>query len=138
LPTLTISGGGGSAGAATAIANFAITGYTVTGGGTGIPAGTAMVSTGGFTAGTPAHTNPAIEQGIVLPRQANIVPALSGGVIVASGTTAPLAVNDWGSGFQAVPALAILSGSGAVTTGATMVATVGGQPDLVYIQNATG
>jgi hypothetical protein len=141
VPTLAFAGGGGTAAAATALMNFSITGYTVTGGGTGIPAGTALVSTGGninTASVVPVHTQPDVEQGILLPRQAKVVPALSGGVIVASGTTAPLNVEDWGIGFTAVPAFAVLSGSGTTTTGATIVATVGGQTDIIYIQPVTG
>lgn len=140
--TLSFAGGGGSSAAATAIMNFSVTGYTVTGGGTGIPTGTALVSTGGninTATVVPAHTNPAIEQSIIVPRATKVVPALSGGVIVASGTTAPLNVEDWGLGFAATStlSLAVLSGSGAVTTGATIVPTVGGQTDVIIIAPAT-
>jgi hypothetical protein len=142
VPTLAFAGGGGTAAAATALMNFSVTGYTVTGGGTGIPAGTALVSTGGninTATVVPVHTQPDVEQGILIPRQTKVVPALSGGVIVASGTTAPLNVEDWGLGFSATStlSLAVLSGSGAVTTGATIVPTVGGQTDVVYIQPLT-
>lgn len=142
-PNIVFSGGGGSGAVATAIMNYSVTGYTVTGGGTGIPAGTALVSTGGPinpAAVVPAHTNPAIEQGLILPRQTKVVPALSGGVIVASATTPPLSVEDWGMGFasSSTLSLAVLSGSGAVTTGATIVPTLGGQTDTIYIQPCTG
>jgi hypothetical protein len=138
VPTLAFAGGGGTAAAATAVMNFSVTGYTVSSGGTGVPAGTALISTGGIVAATPIHVNPSIEAGLILPRQAKIVPALSGGAIVPSGTTPPLAVEDWGIGFSAIPNLAILSGSGTETTGATVAATVGGNLDIIYIQSMTG
>jgi hypothetical protein len=135
-PTLTFAGGGGTAGAATPLMNFSITGYTVTAGGTGVAAGTALISVAGASP-TPVHVNPSIEAGLLYTRQAKIQPALAGGVIVASGTTPPVSVEDWGMGFEVAPTLAVLDGGGAVTTAATIVPTLGGNTDIVYVQPLT-
>jgi hypothetical protein len=141
VPTLVFAGGGGSSAAATPVMNFACTGYTVSAGGTGFNAGTLLISGGGVinpAVTVPTHTNPAIEQGIVLPRQAKLTPALSGGAIVASATTAPLNVEDWGSGFQLIPNAVPIDGHGLATGAATVAFTVGGQTDTVWVQPLIG
>lgn len=140
VPTLAFSGGGGASAAATAIMNFATTGYTVSNGGS-FHAGTCIISTGGIldTSVVAANTNPAIEKGIIRPRAAKIVPALSGNAIVASASTAPLTVEDWGIGFQLIPAAVPIDGTGLATTAVTTLAfTVGGQTDFVWVQPLTG
>lgn len=138
VPTLAFAGGGGTAAAATAIMNFSITGYTVSAGGTGFTAGSTLISTGGTLGVTPIHSQSSVELGIIVPRQAQIVPALAAGAIVASGTTPPLSVVDWGIGFQTAPGLAAISANGLPTAAATVTATVGGNPDVIYIQSFTG
>ena len=140
VPTFTITGGGGSSLAITALMSFSTTGYTVGNGGA-FAAGTFLTSSGGIvtTATTPTHTNPAIEKGIIIPRAAKIVPALSGNAIVASASTAPLSVEDWGYGFQLIPNCVPIDGLGLATTVAqTMAYTVGGQTDTVCIQPLVG
>lgn len=139
--SLTISGGGGSSGAAYAVYCFAVTGYTVSGGGS-FAAGTFITSSGGSllnATAAPAHTNPAVELGIIYPRPTKLVPALSSAAIVASGTTAPLSVEDWGFGFQTIPNAVPVDGKGLATTAVTTLTfTVGGQTDTIWVQRLTG
>jgi len=135
VPTLTITDptGAGSSGAATALMNFSVTGYTVSGGGS-FAAGTFITSSGGVLTTSPANTNPAIEANIIVPRPCKLIPALSAGAIVASATTAPT-VEDWGAGFQLAPTLVPVDGKGLATTAVTTVtATVGGQTDFIWVQ----
>lgn len=137
VPTFTISGGGGTSLAMTAVMSFSATGYTLTGGGTGMGTGTLIISGSGMidTSVTPANTNPAIEKGIIIPRAAKLTPALSGAAIVASATTAPLTVEDWGYGFQLIPNAVTIPGTGLATAVTnTLAFTVGGQTDTVWIQ----
>jgi len=136
VPTFTISGGGGSSLAITALMSFSATGYTVSNGGS-FHTGTIIISGSGMvdTSVTPANTNPAIEKGIIIPRAAKLTPALSGNAIVASASTAPLTVEDWGYGFQLIPAAIPIDGTGLATTAVTTLAfTVGGQTDTIVIQ----
>lgn len=140
VPTLTISGGGGASGAATVLMAFSATGYTVSDGGS-FHAGTFITSSGGIspTSVAATHTNPAIEKGIITPRPVKLVPALSTGAIVASGSTAPLSVEDWGFGFQLIPAAVPIDGTGLGTTVVTTLAfTVGGQTDTIWVQPLNG
>lgn len=133
LPTLTISGGGGSSAAATVLMNWCVTGYTVSGGGS-FGTGTFITTAGGInTSATASLTNPDYELGLTNPRPARMIPALSSGAIVASGTTAPT-VDDWGYGFQKIPILVPVDGKGLATTAVTtLTATVGGQTDSYFI-----
>jgi hypothetical protein len=136
VPTFTITGGGGSSLAITAVMAFATTGYTVSNGGS-FHTGTFITSSAEQldTSVVAANTNPAIEKGIILPRPAKIVPALSGNAIVASASTAPLSVADWGYGFQLIPVAVPIDGTGLATTAVTTLAfTVGGQTDTIAIQ----
>ncbi len=140
VPTYTIAGGGGTGLAMTAIMSFSATGYTIGNGGA-FAAGTFLTSSGGglTTATTPANTNPAIEKGIIIPRPVKLVPALSGNAIVASASTAPLSVEDWGYGFHLIPNCVPVDGLGLATTVAQTTAyTVGGQTDTVWIQPVRG
>jgi hypothetical protein len=140
VPTFTITGGGGTSLAITATMSFSATGYTVASGGTGYGAGTFITSSGGMvdTSVTAANVNPAIEKNIIIPRPVKLVPALSGAVIVASATTAPLTVEDWGYGFQLIPAAVPVPGTGLATAVATPTFTVGGQTDTIFVQPVRG
>jgi hypothetical protein len=131
VPTLTISGGGGSGAAATAIMNFAITAYAVTTAGAGYTAAAGYVwvtATPVPTAGTPAWLNPASQVGQVAMRPAILdAPVSAAGAITATGQL----IIDGGS-YEAVPAagsIDIISGSGIVTTAAVLTLTVGGLND---------
>lgn len=140
VPTLAFAGGGGSSAAATVIMNFAATGYTVSNGGS-FHTGTFITSSGGIldTGTVATHTNPYIEKGLIIPRPVKLVPALSSNAIVASASTAPLSVEDWGSGFQLIPTAVPVDGTGLATTVTTTLAfTVGGQTDTVWVQPLVG
>lgn len=133
VPTLTISGGGGSSAAATAVMCFTVTGFTVGAGGAGYgnaqPFG--LLSIGGIVGGAAgAVVNPAIGPGMFTPRQANISgTSTAGGAITATGAV----VNDGGL-FQAVPNLLVVAGGSALaTTVGQATADVGGVTDTSYI-----
>lgn len=135
VPTLTISGGGGASGAATAVMCFTVTGFTV--GTAGAVYGNAqpfgILTTGGIVPGAVgAVINPQFDKSLLLPRQANISgTSTSGGAVTATGAV----INDAGL-FQAVPTgLVIASGTGALpTTTAIVTLTVGGITDTSFIQ----
>lgn len=134
VPTLAFAGGGGASAAATAVMCFAVTGFTVTSGGTGYGASQpfAVKALGGITAGTAgAVVNPAIGPGRLSVREATIVGTSSaGGAIVNTGLT----IADAGL-FSAIPLLFVLvGGNGLPTVTATLTATVGGIPTLTVIQ----
>ena len=112
VPTLTISGGGGASGAATAIMCFTATGFTVGNG--GAVYGNAqpfLVITGGgiVTTAAGAVVNPSIGSNWFTPRQASISGTSSaGGAVTATG----LSINDGGL-FMAVPqGFVLASGTG--------------------------
>lgn len=129
VPTLTFAGGGGSSGAATAIMNFAITGYTVTTAGAGYTAAAGNL----WLSATPtpvvvSSTNNVAAAGLVKQRPAIIgAPASGSGVITATG----LFVVDGGS-YETVPAagsVVINGNTGIITTAAVLALTVGGLND---------
>lgn len=129
VPTLAFAGGGGASAAATAVMNFAVTGFTVGAG--GVAYGNAqpfgIITIGGRVPGTPgAVVNPNIADMILTPRQANISgTSTAGGAIQTTGAV----VNDAGL-FQAVPqGLVIAGGSGLATTVGQVTMTVGGVSD---------
>ena len=129
LPTLTISGGGGTGGAATVIMDWAITGITVSGGGTGFPATSEVEIRGlpsAFAAAT--WTNPSMETGLLQVRKSEIIaPTTGGGAITATG-----ARNFGGSYPSAVTAYAVLT-STLITASPTITFTMGGVSDSVFV-----
>ena len=98
VPTLAISGGGGSSATATAIVDWTIQAYTVTSSGTGY-SGAVVVSAYGPTLSGAAYTNPTIQYNLVKGRNAFIVAANSTN-ITATGQT----VSDGGV-YPGVPSL---------------------------------
>ena len=130
VPTLTFAGGGGTSAAATAIMNFAITGYAVTTAGAGYTAAAGSVTVSATpvpTAGTAAYTNPGSQIELVAMRQAVIsAPVSSAGAITATGEY----VVDGGS-YEAIPTAGSISiiGNGLITTAAVLTLTVGGIVD---------
>lgn len=132
VPTFTFSPA--STIAATAVMNFVVTGLTVTGGGTAVPAGSMLIAYfGAITAGTRAsNTAGAInDTGLTQPRPALISPNISGGVIQGTGNV----LIDSGFGFQAVPGVGLISSTGvAPTAGTNITATVGGISDTSFVQ----
>lgn len=128
LPTLTISGGGGSGGAATVIMDWAITAVTVTGGGTGYPASSEVEVRGlpPLLTGA-AWNNPTMETNLLGIRKSEILLQTSaGGVIQAGGS------NFGGSYPAAVTAYAVLTNP-LITGSPTLSFTMGGIPDVVQV-----
>jgi hypothetical protein len=127
VPTLAFAGGGGTGAAATAIMNFALTGYAVTTGGAGYATPLTITGFPVFPSTAPAYINPTIQSNLVRGRNGSITGAVTGGAIVAAGQ----AIQDPGS-YPAVPAISI-STNGVVTTAAALTATVGGVNDLSIV-----
>lgn len=126
VPALTISGGGGSAGAATAVMDWSIQAYTVTTSGTGY-SGSVIISAYGPAMTGAAYTNPTIQANLVNTRAATIIAGNATNI-----TTAGLVVLDGGV-YQNVPSL-ITYYNQPPTTAATLAFTLGGSPpDSSYI-----
>jgi hypothetical protein len=129
LPTLTISGGGGSAGAATVVANFAVTGITVSGGGTGFAtSSSALIQPLPPALAAAAWTNPTMETNLVLQRLANlIIPTTGGGALTATGAAG------FGGAYAAAPTAAAIAGSTLITGSPTVTFAVGGITDTLIV-----
>jgi hypothetical protein len=127
VPTLTFTGGGGASAAATAIMDFSMTGYTVGTAGAGLAAPVQVWGIPAPTAGTAAYTNPMSQVGLVNMRQGNIIGAVTGGGVTATG----LLVQDGGH-YEAVPSL-IVAQSGLATTEPVLTATVGGNTATIIM-----
>lgn len=135
VPTLAFSGGGGSAAAATAIMCFALTAVTsgANGAGYGNAQPIALITSGGIVAGTSAVTNPELDKGIFVPRQASVSAVSSAAGTFTATEASAAVVNDPGR-FQAVPSVhAIAGGSGLATTVTQATAVVGGATDTSYL-----
>lgn len=137
-PTLTIAGGGGSSGAATALMNWVVTGFTVTTKGSSFGNSAQLIITSGnpLSTATSAVTDPDLDTGIAASRMARLLGFTnSTGNIIASNTS--LITIDSGWGFQQVPSL-FVQVDYAATTGPTSVglvaATVGGITDQWSVQ----
>ena len=130
LPTLTISGGGGSAGTATIVADFAVTGITVSGAGTGFPTSSSVLVQPLPPALTgAAWTNPTMETNLVLQRLAGLlVPTTGGGGLTATGAAG------FGGSYAAAPTAAAIAASTLITGSPTVTFGVGGLSDTVIIQ----
>jgi hypothetical protein len=131
VPTLSSSGGAGSGWTGLAIMCFAVTGYTVATAGTGYNGLKALaISCGSSVAGSSgsaAFTSPTLQQGIFIPRGAQIQVAIAASAITATGAF----VVDGGL-HQAVPGLAVIS-NGAPGTVGLITATVGGITDTCML-----
>lgn len=134
VPTLAFAGGGGTAAAATALMNFAVTTFTVTT--AGVAAGNAQpfgfMSVGGLSAAVAVHTLPSVEGSITQIRPAQISgTTTAGGAIQTTGSQ----LVDSGIGFQVIPSLAYLpAGNAIATTLPQGAAVVGGVSDLCLLQ----
>lgn len=127
IPTISFSGGGGSSAAATAIMNWSVTAYAVTGGGS-VYSGTVQVTTQGTGIPTTAtaYTNPDTQTGLLRVRPANITAALSSGAITATGQT----VLDGGCiGGVASNIGVLINATTPPATAAALTLTVGGTTD---------
>lgn len=133
VPTLTIAGGGGASGAATAVMCFTATGITITT--PGAAYGNAqpyMILTGkGIVGGTAgAVVNPSIGPGLFTPRQANITGLSNAGGVPLDD--ASLVINDGGL-FQAVPVGFVIPGNAVPTTQLVATIDVGGVTDTSHL-----
>jgi hypothetical protein len=134
VPTLTISGGGGTGAAATAIMNFAATGYAVTTAGAGYTTAAGAVNVSAtpiLTAGVSAYINPSSQVLFPRPRPAMIsAPTNATGGVLVGG-----AILDGGS-YETLPAAAAITvtgGNSIPTTAAVVTLTVGGLTDTNYL-----
>ena len=117
--------------AATAVMNYSVTGYTVSAAGTTYTAPVIINSSSELVGGTSVLTNPAYTTGLTLPRPARVLAALATTTVTATGST----VIDGGLGIQTIPAMTITTGSYPTSANsASVVLTVGGNTDTVYIQ----
>lgn len=131
VPTFTFSPA--STLAATAVMNFVVTGLTVTGGGTSVPAGSfGLIANGAITATRASNVaGPIADVGLTQERLAIVQLNISGGVVQSTGNI----VVDAGFGFQAVPGFGLVSSTGvAPATGVNITPTVGGITDVSYVQ----
>lgn len=132
VPTLTFSGGGGSAAAATAVMDWLVTGYAVTGAGGGFVA-PVEVSTIGTGIPTTAPAYVTTQRAWFRTRPMSSLAALTGGGITATGA----ALQQSGRVGGVTSNIGILVNSNAApTTTATLTLAVGGAASFVYIQNA--
>jgi hypothetical protein len=129
VPTLSFSGGGGSSAAATAIMNWTITAYAVTSGGTGWTTAPYITAYDNFPSTSPAYTNPQSQKGLVATEEAQIIGAVSGGAITATGQNV---LN--GGVYTATPTLIVLNSGLLITASAALTATMGGSVGTAYIQ----
>ena len=129
LPTLTISGGGGASGAATVVADFSVTGITVTGGGTGFPTSSlALITPIAPQLSGAAWTNPAMETSLILQRNAVLrVPTTGGGALTATGA------DGFGGSYGSAPTAYGIQTSTLITGSPTITFAVGGVNDTVFI-----
>lgn len=131
LPTLTISGGGGTGCQATAIMCWTITAYTVsaTTAGSGYAAPVIISAYGGFPATAAAYVNPTTQSNLVKGRAAQIIGAVSGTAVTATGQV----LNDGGvyPGVPTMFAYGFIQGAGAVQ--AVLAATMGGANDISIV-----
>ena len=129
LPTLTISGGGGSGGAATVIMDWAITGVTVGGAGTGFPASSEVLVQGfAPVLSGAAWTNPSMETSLLAGSRASLLLQTTGG----GGLTATGAAGFGGAYPAAVSAYGLMTSS-LITGGPTLTFTMGGISDTAFI-----
>lgn len=133
VPSLTITGGGGSSGAATAIMNFAVTAYAVSTAGSTYTGNPEIRSGMNQIAAQAAPVNPAYTTGLTVIRPARIDAALSAGGITATAQI----IEDSGFGIQVVPeALIITNGTQPIiANAAALTLAVGGVQDTVFIQS---
>jgi hypothetical protein len=134
VATLAFAGGGGSGAAATMLMNFAVTGFTVTAGGTvyGNAQPFVVNTVGGLSAAVAVHTLPSYEGGITQIRPSQIAgTSTAGGAIQTTGSQ----IIDPGIGFQVVPFMSVTAAGNALPTAiAQAAATVGGVSDYVMLQ----
>ncbi len=133
IPTLTISGGGGSAATAIVIMCWTITGYTVTtGGNLGSGSGSVALVTAldNFPTSAPAYTNTKTQSNMVITRFANIWAP-----ITSNQPTTPPVVYDGGI-YTSSPALIVLPTATVVTTAPVLAPTLGGSAGTSWVYSS--
>lgn len=137
VPSLTISGGGGSSGAATAVMCFAVTGAAQGTAGVAYSNSSAFQvrSFGGVVTASTVAKQPSISTGLFVPRTASLVGTASAGGAIGTTQLSAASIVDAGL-TQGVPSMCVdTAGSLAATTLAAVTATVGGSPvDVSTIQ----
>lgn len=130
VPTLTFSGGGGSAPSTLVLMAFTITGVVINAPGSGYTSSAGYVEVrplfGSYTSAT-SYTNVQTQYGLVRARPAQILlPTSAAGVISSASTqTSSTVLQDGGIYANAPQGYAIL-GNGVVATAASLTFTVGG------------
>ncbi len=128
VPTLTISGGGGSSAAATAIMCWSITAFTPTAG-TGFTGPSELSGLDAFPTTASAYTNPDTQSLLVNTRKASILMPESAGAPTATGAV----FYDRGI-YTSVPTALITTNGALITQTVTIAFTMGGVADTSYIQ----
>lgn len=135
LPSLTISGGGGSGGTAVPIADFAVTGINVTAGGTGFPTSSIarIIPISPILTGA-AWTNPTMETSILVGKDASLgIVTTSGGALTTGSPLAAPNVAGYGGSYPAAPTAYGIATSSLITGGPTATFNVGGLSDTIII-----
>jgi hypothetical protein len=127
VPTLTISGGGGSSATATAIMCWSITAFTPTGG-TGFTGPSELSALDAFSTTSSAYVNPSTQSALVSTRKASILLPESGGAPTATGAV----FYDRGV-YTSVPTALVTTNGALITAGGTFAFTMGGVADTSYI-----
>ena len=131
VPTFTITGGGGSALAITAIMNWCITAYAVSNSGTGATGSVIFTVYDQFPTTNPIYTNVSTQSQLVKTRPGIVLAGLT--VTVGNVTTAGAVVLDAGI-FTAVPTVYAVASSAAIGSTAPVVTwTMGGVTDVSQI-----
>lgn len=140
VPTLTIGGGGGSGATATPVMALSVTGLTITTAGSGYTTPVVIMSAGGtITSAAAASNSTALSNTLLIPRQVQIVGAVSGSGVSANNglPTAPAGIIDGGI-FNTPPQLFAMPGplgqTSAAAVSAVITPTMGGQADTFFVQ----
>lgn len=129
LPTLSFSGGGGSAAAATGIMCWSITAYAAGTAGAGLAGTVARITAeDAFPTTAAAYTNPATQAGLVATRSADIKAPISAAGITATGQV----IYDGGI-YTSVPTPLVIPTASIVTTAPVVTFTMGGQNGTCYL-----
>ena len=128
VPTLSFSGGGGSAAAATAIMCWSITGVTVGTAGTGFTGPSKLSGLDAFPTTAAIYKNGATQSGLVKIREANILLPESGGALTATG----LVIYDGGI-YTSVPTPLITTNGALITASGVVTFAMGGQTGGAYV-----
>jgi hypothetical protein len=132
IPTLSITGGGGTLAAATAIMCWSLTGVTATttgSGYSGVYGAIELSALGGFPTTAPAYTNPTTQLNLVRPRKASILAAITAGALSNSGQT----VLDGGIYPGTASVIIYAPADAAVDPAGTLTGSFGGITDTVLL-----